>query len=310
LRRLNHHGVLRIYCLALALLAVGIADGSVAARISGISACTLSTNGDATINGSTLTLTTNDFQQAGSSFFTTPQNVSGGFVASFRFTASGNREADGITFSVQNAPGGTAAIGSWGNGLGSAPNSQSVTASISQCCAVAFNIIAPGTAVTTNGIRPSSYQGTGTVNPTASTLTELLTQGLNTYSRTFTGVNIPANLNNTANPGFGYIGFTGATGFLRFTLEVSNFTSSRRGRILRFRQSRAQQCRPDGASWLHLSIGSPRLIQCPCNMSIINVLCLLLCILSAHTHLLHVTIYTVPYFIYRDTLLGISALLL
>ncbi|MCM2369297.1 DUF4347 domain-containing protein [Rhodopirellula sp. ICT_H3.1] len=79
--------------------------------------------GDARRTGASLELTTDDFDQAGSAFYSSPiqldQNAS--FRSAFSFEITGGAEAngaDGLTFTIQNDPRGAAAIGGSGSLLG------------------------------------------------------------------------------------------------------------------------------------------------------------------------------------------------
>ncbi len=191
-------------------------------------------NGGATLDGSssTATLTDNFGNESRSVFSNAPVSVASGFTASFTYTPSGNRAADGATFTIQsNSP---SAVGTGGGGLGflNMPNSA----------ALEINLYAAGGAVGTDfgtgGEQPGPYVATTPVllsggnpirfqlvyDPLAQTLSETLTDqiSLATYQRTFTGVNYTSALNGSN----GFVGFTGATGGQVATQTISNFTFS------------------------------------------------------------------------------------
>ena len=89
-------------------------------------------NGTASIStaNDSLTLTTNENDQAGSAFDTTPINTTNGFTATFTYTASGNKDADGVAFVVQDASTGASALGGDGGGLGYSGISDSVAVAL------------------------------------------------------------------------------------------------------------------------------------------------------------------------------------
>src|ERR1019366_5320398 len=69
------------------------------------------------ISADVLTLTDNNANEAASAFYDIAQYVEG-FNASFTYTPGGTEAADGITFCVQNAAAGPAALGGGGGNLG------------------------------------------------------------------------------------------------------------------------------------------------------------------------------------------------
>jgi hypothetical protein len=78
--------------------------------------------GNPSIVNGLLTLTDGTNSEACSAFFDTPQYI-GGFIASFAYTAGGNRAADGTTFCLQDSTNaasglGPSAVGADGGGLG------------------------------------------------------------------------------------------------------------------------------------------------------------------------------------------------
>ena len=79
----------------------------------------LTLNGTASQNGSALQLTPNTTSQAGSAWFSSAVDISGGFDTTFIYTlanSGGIGAADGIAFVLQTV--GTSALGSAGGGIG------------------------------------------------------------------------------------------------------------------------------------------------------------------------------------------------
>ena len=190
-------------------------------------------NGGATVNSSAniLTLTENVGSQARSAFTVAPVNFGAGFSTSFVYTASGNRAADGFTFTIQGSS--PTAIGGGGGQLGYVGISNSV--------AVEFNIYTGGgqpvgTTVTAGAAGPytasspvnlasgNPIQISITYDPVAATVSEMLTDTVanTTYSNVFTGISYPGFIGSNA----GFVGFTGATGGAFAQQTISNFTFS------------------------------------------------------------------------------------
>jgi len=191
---------------------------------------------------SAATLTDNGGGEAHSIFSSSAVSIANGFTASFVYTASGNRAADGMAFVIQNSASGASALGGTGGGLGyGGQPTGTTTGGIPNSVALEFNLYTNGgqpigTGLNVNGLT-GNYISSGPVNlasgdPIAvyltynsitQALTEILTDQttLASYSTVFTGVNIfdPTILNGTA----GYIGFTGGDGGLTSTQTVSNF---------------------------------------------------------------------------------------
>jgi Bacterial Ig-like domain (group 3)/Bacterial lectin/Concanavalin A-like lectin/glucanases superfamily/Galactose oxidase, central domain len=187
-------------------------------------------NGSAELDGSRLQLTDGDQNQAGSAFYATPVNVQS-FTTDFAFQLS-EAEADGLTFTIQNA--GTKALGSTGGSLGYAGIGKSVAIKFD-----IYNNAGEGdnsTGLFINGEQPGlpsvdltnaridlssghsiqahvTYEGS-TLNLT---LTDTVTNA--TWSHAFT-VNIPAIVDGST----AYVGFTGATGGLTAEQEISSWT--------------------------------------------------------------------------------------
>jgi autotransporter-associated beta strand protein len=207
--------------------------------------------GNAVSTGGSLTMTSPQAIYAypgtttlSSAFNAVPATVPGtasGFTASFTYsqtapTGYSASTADGFTFTLQNDPAGTAALGDGGPALGYGANGD--TNGIQNSGSVMFNVNpANGNVGTTfgfDGIYPA-FTATGLVNMTtdpvqvtlqyngsANTLTETLYDTANsaTYSNTFTGVNFNSLLtSNTA-----YVGFTVSAQDSTDTQTISNFT--------------------------------------------------------------------------------------
>jgi hypothetical protein len=198
----------------------------------------LNNNGHVTpsIVGSLLTLTDGNDGEASSAFFDVGQYI-GGFVASFTYQNRTNGGADGITFSLQNSPAGTNALGNSGGGLG--------YAGITPSAAFEMNIYAGaihggvGIRVGTNGVMGDwsndGYNSTAPVNYTNGNniYVQLYYQSgvmrvlmidptaLTTNTSSF-AVNLPATVGNSS----AYLGFTGADGGITSFQTVSNLLYS------------------------------------------------------------------------------------
>jgi autotransporter-associated beta strand protein len=187
-------------------------------------------NGGPTLDAgkTTVTLTTGVNNQTRSIFSNAPVSIGSGFTATFDYTASG--AADGITFTIQNNS--PTALGAGGGGLGymGMPNSAALEFNIYTGANPAQPI---GTNFATGGVTGTYISSspvnlasglpttvTVTYDPLTQTLMESLVSGVNNYSNTFFGVNLPAALGGTV----GYFGFTGATGGAASTQTVGNFT--------------------------------------------------------------------------------------
>ncbi len=192
-----------------------------------------------TLNGSTvasndsrLQLTDGGFNEAGSLFWNTPINIQA-FTTNWEFQLS-EAQANGYTFTIQNAPAGANALGGDSAGLGY----QGITKSV----AVKFNFynyanegsnsigfytdgqapVTPSTDITPSGIELSSddlIQATLAYDGTTLTLT--LYDPL--VNKTFTAsqvINIPQTVGaNTA-----YVGFTGGSGGLSASQKIAAWT--------------------------------------------------------------------------------------
>jgi autotransporter-associated beta strand protein len=184
-----------------------------------------------------LTLTDNNYNEARTAWFDTPQTISSGFTASFTYTPSGTKAADGFTFTVQNASSPLTQLGGTGGyfAYGSGTHGSTPASAVGNSGAVEFNIYSVGTGFGTNGtittnqsVSPVSLASGDPIqinlsyNPSAQTLTEVLTDtsNSNTKTITYTGVNFNTILGGTT----GYIGFTGGTGGAYSTQTISNFS--------------------------------------------------------------------------------------
>jgi autotransporter-associated beta strand protein len=195
------------------------------------------TNGDnaptaTAIAANVLTLTDNGPPtfETRSAFYNTKVPTTA-FTASFVYTAGGLMQADGVTFTLQNSPAGPAALGP------NAAGSNLGYFGISPSAALQLNIYSGdpggvGSAFTTGGTL-SAYTSTSPVNLASSDpiqvmltydgsnlVESLLDQTTSqTYSRIYSGVNLPAATGGTS----AYVGFTGATGGEFAIQTISNF---------------------------------------------------------------------------------------
>jgi hypothetical protein len=196
----------------------------------------LNGNGNITpsIIGNLLTLTDGNGGEASSAFYSVGQYI-GGFVASFTYQTSGG--ADGITFCLQNSPGGTNALGNSGAGLGYGGITASAAFEMNIFAGAAHGGV--GIRVGTNGaigdFSNDGYNGTGSVNITNGNniyvrlyyqqgVMQVLLQdpsALATYSTSFP-IDVPAAVGN----GSAYIGFTGSDGGVASVQTVSNLLYS------------------------------------------------------------------------------------
>jgi hypothetical protein len=196
-------------------------------------------NGSASISGTRLRLTDGGASEASSAFFNTAQNVQS-FTTSFSFQLT-NPNADGMTFTIQNA--GLTALSGNGGGLGYGSFSPSNgIVGIGRSVAIKFDLFnnagegTNSTGLYTDGASPTipavtlgggvnlhsgdvfntqiSYNGT--------TLTLTITDAsvpADTFTTSWT-VNIPSIVGaNTA-----YVGFTAGTGGLTATQDILTWT--------------------------------------------------------------------------------------
>ena len=197
------------------------------AQISGFSGFA-KTNGTAVSSGASLTLTSNVGSEAGSAFDSTPQNIGSGFDTSFLYTVGGDKSADGITFTFQNDPRGTSALGSGGGYLG-----YGGVGSITKSVAMELNFnLTNSTGLDTNGGIGTPTTISGGVNLASgqpvsvhlvydgSSLTETLMQSGNV----FTVLYQVGRLQTVVGSPDAYVGFTGSDGGSASTQTISNFS--------------------------------------------------------------------------------------
>jgi Domain of unknown function (DUF1929)/Legume lectin domain/Chitobiase/beta-hexosaminidase C-terminal domain/PKD domain len=193
-------------------------------------------NGNATISGTALSLTTtNGTFQASSAWYPTPINIQN-FTTDFSFqTSAGTQTADGLTFTLQNSS--TTALGSAGGSLGYAT-------AITKSVAVKFDLYSnngegpdstglyvngaspttPAVDMTSSGVNLHSgdvFRVHMTYDGTTLTMTITDASTAATFTQAWT-VNIPSTVQaNTA-----YAGFTGATGGSTSNQNILSWTMS------------------------------------------------------------------------------------
>jgi hypothetical protein len=205
---------------------------------SGFTASGLQLNGRTKLNGTRLELTDGGQSEASSAWFTTPVNVQS-FTTDFSFQLT-NPNADGMTFTIQNA--GLAALGLSGGGLGYGSSVCGSTAGIATSVAIKFDLFQNcqegnnSTGLYANGASPTVPATTlgGGVNLhsgdifdvhityNGTTLTMTITDTANT-SQTFTAawtINVPA----TVGSDTALVGFTAGTGGQTATQQILNWT--------------------------------------------------------------------------------------
>jgi hypothetical protein len=185
-------------------------------------------------NGSTFTLTDGHDSEATSGFYSTPQNVSS-FTASFTFTCVGGdggqySNADGGSFVIQDDPRGSKALGGGGNSLGVAGASL-----LSPSAEFEFNLYGtgPGFIYATNGTPPPNFAAPKVVldngDPYNITLSFVNNSASVTAVDTVTHQVFTANttgltpLPQLLGSSTALVGFTGSTGGVASTQQISNF---------------------------------------------------------------------------------------
>jgi hypothetical protein len=218
----------------------------VSARADGVSGfANFAANGNASVSAdhSTLTLTTGQGFQASSAWYKVPQPLDnpslGGFTAQFVYNMSFVQHSsfdpsEGITFTLQNAAAGTAALGGSGGGLGYSGIKNSASVQLN----LATFLDTPGTVLNTQG--KTGQNGGNAYLPTApvnlkSTHPILVTLSYNnaTTRLTETLVDLTTkdafttsyvdNLMTEVGGNTAFIGLTGATGAGTSTQTVTDF---------------------------------------------------------------------------------------
>jgi hypothetical protein len=223
---------------ASATYAIGSGTGISFANGFSTSASSMTFNGSTDLDDTRLQLTDGLTDQAGSAWFDTKVNIQN-FTNTFTFQLS-NPNADGITFTIQNA--GLTALGPDGGGLGYGPDTPGETPGIATSVAVKFDLYdnagegTDSTGLYTDGVSPTTpftdlsttpinlHSGdTFTVNMVynGTTLTMTITDGVTGGSfQTSWTVNIPQIVGaNTA-----YVGFTGGTGGLTASQKIETWS--------------------------------------------------------------------------------------
>jgi hypothetical protein len=197
-------------------------------------------NGNTKINGTRLQLTDGLTNQTGTAWFNTAVNIQS-FTNNFTFQLS-NANADGITFTIQNA--GLAALGPAGGGLGYGPDTAGGTPGIAKSIAVKFDLFAnAGEGVNSTGLYihgasptlPATAFGGGVnlhsgdilhvvMNYNGTTLTMTITDTTNA-SQAFT-TSWPIDIPGAVGGNTAYVGFTAGTGGLTAKQEIVTWTYS------------------------------------------------------------------------------------
>lgn len=197
-------------------------------------------NGGATINGSSLLMIAATIQnQANSAWFPNPVPISQ-FTTDFTFAGS-NADADGITFTIQNA--GPSAVGPQGGGLGYGALYPGGPVGITNSMAIKFDLYNndgegnDSTGIFTNGDSPTvpaiDLSSTGiNLHSTDQFAVHLVYDGSTitmtlldlwtnvSWSHYFYGVNLPQLVGGPT----AYVGFTGGTGTLSATEQINAWT--------------------------------------------------------------------------------------
>jgi autotransporter-associated beta strand protein len=195
-------------------------------------------NGGATAAGDVLTVTTASGSQARTAFYNLPVTTDG-FTVNFTYSAAGgtNPPADGLAIIFQNDPRTVKALGSSGGALGYSGISPSGAWGINLytpaapqgiCNQVWINGGIAGGFVAPTGIAvyntPVDVQLA--YNYSTKTLTATLNQAGNTYTKTYTGVDLPTAAGKNA-----YVGISGGTGGATAIQTVSNFAYTGTGAV-------------------------------------------------------------------------------
>jgi autotransporter-associated beta strand protein len=197
-----------------------------------------SLNGGATVATNIATLTDGVNSEARSVFFNTKVPTTSAFTASFTYTASGNRAADGMAFVLQNDTRGASALGAAGGSLGYGDDGITLN-KITPSLAVGFDIFPNntiGTNLFINGVVTTPYISSSPVN-LASGNPINVTIAYNAVTQTLTVTLAEQNTTNVSAFGFSgvnlatifggstaFVGFTGGTGGLNSIQQISNFS--------------------------------------------------------------------------------------
>ncbi|HEX3716865.1 MAG TPA: LamG-like jellyroll fold domain-containing protein [Verrucomicrobiae bacterium] len=211
--------------------------------------------GNQIVDDNSIWLTAGGTSENSSAFCMTPQYIEG-FTASFIYypylgthipqSGASTARADGLCFVLQNTAAGPAVLGGGGGSLGYATqitNSAALQFNIYPSSAdggigMAFNV--GGKVPTTSGGNPFTTTGNVDVDaadPIAVTIyynyaSNLMTVNLMdqsnyaTFTTNVTVGNLTNVVQNAANPGIAYVGFTGATGGSASVQQISDFTYS------------------------------------------------------------------------------------
>ena len=206
---------------------------------SGFGSGSMVLNGNATISGTALSLTTtNGTFQASSAWFPTAVNIQN-FTTDFSFqTSAGTQTADGLTFTLQNES--TAALGGAGGNLG---YGLTTTPSV----AVKFDLYSnngegpDSTGLYLNGASPTTpavdMTGSGIDLHSGDTFRVHMTYDGTTLTMTITDASTsatfakawPVNIPSTVGANTAFAGFTGATGGYVSNQNILNWTLSSTG---------------------------------------------------------------------------------
>jgi fibronectin type 3 domain-containing protein len=204
---------------------------------------TLTYNGTSAINGTKLELTNGGTNQAGSTFSTSPVDITK-FTTQFTIqTTAGTATADGFTFTIQRV--GATALGPAGGGLGYGPDHTGGTGGIASSVAVKFDLFSnqgegvDSTGLYTNGAAPTNvgsidltpsgldlhsgdvFQVNMTYDGTTLSVTIKDTVTGKSATQTYT-ISIPTTIGGST----AFVGFTGGTGGQTSTQDILTWTFS------------------------------------------------------------------------------------
>jgi len=201
----------------------------------------LTNNGSAALNGSNLELTNNGATEAGSSFYTSPVDITE-FNTQFTFQLSaGANTADGFTFTIQGV--GPNALGMNGGGLGYGANQTGGTGGINQSVAVKFDLYSnngegtDSTGLYTDGAPPTNV---GSIDLTSTGIdlhsgdvfqvnmsydgTTLMVTIKDTQTGQSAMQSYPIDIPSVVGNNTAYVGFTGGTGGQTSTQNILTWT--------------------------------------------------------------------------------------